>query len=468
METILIVDDTPAILSTLSGVLMDEGYDVQVAENGADAILAVQAHPPAIVLLDIWMPEMDGMDVLKILKAAHPDMVVMMMSGHGSIETAVRAIKLGAYDYIEKPVSLEKIVLLIRHALTEFRLQRENQTLKALLDKKYAMMGESPPMLHLREAILRAGPSQSRVLITGENGSGKELVARMIHGHSTRKAQPFFAVNCAAIPDSLMESELFGYERGAFTGAVRRKIGQFELAHGGTLFLDEIADMALSTQAKLLRVLQEQAFHRLGGSELVRTDARVIAASNKELSQEIKNGAFREDLYYRLSVIPLHVPPLRERRSDIPLLVDYFTQEIAREQGIRQKQMTPEAMAALSEYAWPGNIRELKNTMERLMIMTPATRIDRSDLPPFIPGRGRDGETKASPPLPTRLKEARQHFEKEWIVERLRETGWNVHQASEWMGLDRTHLYRKMKRLGIEAPPDSAKPFDPKEKGGHE
>jgi two-component system nitrogen regulation response regulator NtrX len=445
METILIVDDAPAILATLSGVLMDEGYDVQVAENGAEAIRLVQTHPPAIVILDIWMPEMDGLEVLRTLKCLFPEMIVIMMSGHGSIETAVRAIKLGAYDYLEKPVSLEKIVLMIRHALTEFRLQRENQTLKDQLGRKQVMIGDTPEMVCLLEDIQRAGPSQSRVLITGENGTGKELVARRIHECSSRRVQPFVAINCAALPEGLIESELFGYERGAFTGAQRRKIGQFEWAHGGTLFLDEVADMALSTQAKLLRVLEEQAFQRLGGNELIRTDVRVIAASNKNLPHEVENGRFREDLYYRLNVIPLHLPPLRERRADIPLLVSYFMGEIARDQGIQPKQVAPDAMAALSEYAWPGNIREIRNTMERLTIMTHGPRIAYSDLPPFI------APPQRTPP-PTQLKEARRHFEKGWIVERLKECEWNVQQASEAMGLDRTHLYRKMKALGIDPP----------------
>jgi len=453
MESILIVDDAPAILATLSGILMDEGYDVHVAENGADALRAVQVHLPAIVLLDIWMPEMDGLDALKKMKALQSDIIVVMMSGHGSIETAVRAIKLGAYDYVEKPISLEKIVLLIRHALTEFRLQRENQALKERLDRRNMMIGESPAMLRLREAIGLAGPSQSRVLIAGEHGVGKELVAREIHACSTRRGQPFLAINCAAIPENLMESELFGYEKGAFTGAQRRKIGQFELAQRGTLFLDEVADMSLSTQAKLLRVLQEQAFYRLGGGDVVRTDVRVIAASNKNLPQAVKAGLFREDLYYRLNVIPLSVPPLRERRSDIPLLIHYFTREITQEQGIRPKQITAEVVAALSQYGWPGNIRELKNTIERLMIMTPGTILTPSDLPSFIPQERGEGV----PPAPTHLREARQNFEKEWIIERLRESGWNVHRASEAMGLDRTHLHRKMKQLGIETAPEVEK-----------
>ncbi|MGB3942121.1 MAG: sigma-54 dependent transcriptional regulator, partial [Candidatus Manganitrophaceae bacterium] len=383
-ERILIVDDEPAILSTLSGILMDEGYVVSTAESGTAAIRNIQADPPLLVLLDIWMPEPDGIDTLKRLKPLFPDLVIIMMSGHGSIETAVKAIKLGAYDYIEKPISLEKVVLMVKHALTEFRLQQENRTLKRLVEKKTEMIGNGPAITHLREQIRMAGPSQSRVLISGENGTGKELVARAIHANSPRRNQPFLEINCAAIPDTLIESELFGHERGAFTGAQHLKKGHFELAEGGTFFLDEIGDMALATQSKVLRVLQEQAFYRVGGSEQVRVDVRVIAASNKNLPEEIKKGTFREDLYYRLNVIPLHVPPLRERTEDIPLLVEYFTKEVSEEQGIKSKRFSPEAMALLKEYQWPGNVRELKNIVERLMIMVPSQVILPLDLPEFL------------------------------------------------------------------------------------
>jgi len=454
-ETILIVDDEPSILSTLSGVLMDEGYSVVTAENGTAAIRQVQSQAPALILLDIWMPEPDGIETLKRLKMLFPELVVIMMSGHGSIETAVKAIKLGAYDYIEKPISLQKVILMVKHALTESRLQQENRTLKRLVEKKSEMIGASPAIVRLREQINMAGPAQSRVLISGENGTGKELVARAIHGHSSRRAQPFLEINCAAIPENLIESELFGYERGAFTGAQHQKKGQFELADGGTLFLDEIGDMALATQSKVLRVLQEQEFYRVGGSDRVKVDVRVIAASNKNLAEEIKKGTFREDLYYRLNVIPLHVPPLRERVEDIPLLLEHFTKEIAQEQGIKSKRFSPEAIAVLKRYHWPGNVRELKNIVERLMIMVPSPVILPQDLPEFI-AEGILPEENSFPPTergdPGSLKEARNVFEKKYILAKLQENNWNINQTAEALQIERTYLYRKMKFLGIEAP----------------
>src|SRR5581483_6059349 len=421
-DSILIVDDEPSILTTLGGILMDEGYDIRVAENGTEALRQVQSNPPLMMLLDIWMPEPDGIETLKKLRLLYPEIIIIMMSGHGSIETAVKAIKLGAYDYIEKPISLEKVVLMVKHALTEFRLRQENRTLKQLMEKKYEMIGASPAILHLQEQIKMAGPSQSRVLISGENGTGKELVARAIHRQSPRRNGPFLEINCAAIPENLIESELFGYEKGGFTGAQQQKKGQFELASGGTLFLDEIGDMALATQSKVLRVLQEQEFYRVGGSERVKVDVRVIAASNKDLVEEIKKGAFREDLYYRLNVIPLHVPPLRNRKEDIPLLLSHFIREVSEEQGIKPKVIHPEAAAILKQYAWPGNVRELKNIVERLMIMVPSPTIIPQDLPEFIQTRA----NRSAPPMPAALKEARKVFEKGHILAKLNENNWNI------------------------------------------
>lgn len=448
-ETILIVDDEPAILSTLSSVLTDEGYPVQTVGSGNDAIRLIQKHPPALVLLDIWMPGLDGIETLEKLVSLFPDLIVIMMSGHGSIETAVKAIKLGAYDYIEKPLSLEKITLMVKHALTEFRLQQENVSLKKLFQKKYTMVGESQAIQRLREQISMAGPSQSRVLISGENGVGKELVARAIHAESPRRERPFYEINCAAIPETLIESELFGHERGAFTGAQSQKKGQFELADRGTLFLDEIGDMALATQSKVLRALQEQEFYRVGGGERVKVDVRVIAASNKNIAEEIKKGAFREDLYYRLNVIPLRVPPLRERSDDIPLLINHFLGEVSREQGVKPKQVSSEAVAILKDYPWPGNVRELRNLIERLMIMVPSAMITPADLPEFL--------EESLPPLkfaeaPDSLRAARSLFEKEHILSRLKEHDWNVQQTAETLQIERTYLYRKMKFLGIEPP----------------
>ncbi|HZR46662.1 MAG TPA: sigma-54 dependent transcriptional regulator [Candidatus Manganitrophaceae bacterium] len=447
-DSILIVDDEPSILTTLGGILMDEGYDIRVAENGTEALRQVQSNPPLMMLLDIWMPEPDGIETLKKLRLLYPEIIIIMMSGHGSIETAVKAIKLGAYDYIEKPISLEKVVLMVKHALTEFRLRQENRTLKQLMEKKYEMIGASPAILQLQEQIKMAGPSQSRVLISGENGTGKELVARAIHRQSPRRNGPFLEINCAAIPENLIESELFGYEKGGFTGAQQQKKGQFELASGGTLFLDEIGDMALATQSKVLRVLQEQEFYRVGGSERVKVDVRVIAASNKDLVEEIKKGAFREDLYYRLNVIPLHVPPLRNRKEDIPLLLSHFIREVSEEQGIKSKVIHPEAAAILKQYAWPGNVRELKNIVERLMIMVPSPTIIPQDLPEFIQTRA----NRSAPPMPAALKEARNVFEKGHILAKLNENNWNIPQTAEALQIERTYLYRKMKFLGIEAP----------------
>jgi len=459
-ETILVVDDEPAILSTLSGILSDEGYEVQSTESGLEVIPMVQATPPALVLLDIWMPDPDGIETLQRLKTFLPNLIVIMMSGHGSIETAVKAIKLGAYDYIEKPLSLEKVVLMVKHALNEFHLREENRSLKQLVAKKYEMVGASRAILRLKEQIRMAAPSHSRVLISGENGTGKELVARTIHAESPRRNAPFLEVNCAAIPENLIESELFGYEKGAFTGASQRKKGQFELASSGTLFLDEIGDMSLHTQAKVLRALQEEAFMRVGGHERVHVDVRVIAASNKDLPTEIKAGRFRDDLYYRLNVIPLHAPPLRERKEDIPLLISYFVKQVAEEQGIRPKRLTSEAFDLLKQYPWPGNVRELKNLAERLLIMAPTPIITSHDIPDFIkatttqeqipPVTLDSGDGKSEFPNP--LKAARSAFEKSHILSALTQNEWNVPQTAEALQIERTHLYRKMKLLGIKAP----------------
>lgn len=450
-ETILIVDDEPAILSTLSGILSDEGYEVVTAESGLEVIPLVQANPPALVLLDIWMPEQDGIETLQQLKVLFPDLIAIMMSGHGSIETAVKAIKLGAYDYIEKPLSLEKVLLLVKHGLNEFRLREENRSLKKLVEKKYEMVGVSQAIIRLKEQIRVAAPTQSRVLISGENGTGKELVARLIHEKSQRKNGPFLEVNCAAIPENLIESELFGHERGAFTGAQQQVKGKFELASGGTLFLDEIADMSLTTQAKVLRVLQDLAFYRVGGSTRIVTDVRVIAASNKNLQDEIQANRFREDLYYRLNVIPLHAPPLRERIDDVPLLLAYFINEIAQEQGIRAKRVTPDAFNRLKLYHWPGNVRELKNITERLLIMSPTPMITSHDLPDFIEKQisSRESTTTRPKAVPPPLKEARRLFEREHILSLLETHKWNIPKAAEALQIERTHLYRKLKVLGI-------------------
>lgn len=448
-EKILIVDDEPGILTTLAGVLKDEGYRVETAGSGHDALRFLYRSIPSIVLLDIWMPGQDGLEILKRIKEQHPNLTVIMMSGHGSIETAVRALKLGAYDYIEKPISLEKVTLMVRHALREIRLESENVTLWAQVEQGFQIVGESPPIKKLREQIEMAGPSNGRVLISGENGTGKELVARAIHLRSSRRQQPFVEINCAAIPESLIESELFGYEKGAFTGANTLKRGRLEMADGGTLFLDEIGDMILSTQAKVLRALQEQAFNRVGGNEQIRVDVRVIAASNKNLFEEIKKGTFREDLFYRLNVIPLHVPPLRERREDIPLLFFYFMEELSREQGLKAKEVTSEGMEMLKHHHWPGNVRELKNIVERLMIMIHGQKIVGNDIPGVLEGVPSSPEGSLKPT--GSLREARNRFERHYILDRLQANQFNVQKTAEGLHIERTYLYRKLKYLGIES-----------------
>lgn len=450
-KTILIVDDETSILTTLAGILKDEGHRVATAQSGIEALKRVKDDPPSMVLLDIWMPGMDGIETLTRIKKENPDQLVVMMSGHGSIETAVKATKLGAYDYIEKPLSLDKVTLLVHHALYQQHLEAENLNLKRSIERRFVMVGESPPIRRLRELIKMAGASNSRVLISGENGTGKELVARAIHFHSSRSGQPFVEINCAAIPEPLIESELFGHERGAFTGAMAMKQGRFELANGATLFLDEIGDMGLPTQAKLLRVLQEQRFTRVGGTRVIEVDVRVIAASNKNLLEEIKRGAFREDLYYRLNVIPLHVPPLRERKEDIPLLVQHFLQQLSAEQGLKLKTVSDEGMLLLTRYDWPGNVRELRNLVERLVIMSPNSRITEDEVANSLADQiPVDALDRSNDSAPRSLREARADFERRLILQRLRENQWNISKTAEDLKIERTHLHRKIKLLGIQ------------------
>lgn len=454
-ENILIVDDEKSILTILSAVLIDEGYQVLTAAGGNDALRIIKRETPPIVLLDIWMSDMDGIETLRRIKALFPGVIVIMMSGHGSIETAVKATKLGAYDYIEKPLSLEKVVLIIRHALREKKLEEENKALRSRIERRFDLIGDSAALGRLKELIKTAGPTNSRVLISGENGTGKELVARRIHLYSPRVDRPFIEVNCAAIPETLIESELFGHEKGAFTGAVEMKRGKFELADGGTLFLDEIGDMSLATQAKVLRVLQEQRFNRVGGSKTIQVDVRVIGASNKNLADEIKKGNFREDLYYRLNVIPLHIPPLRERKDDIGLLVKNFLIELSEEQGLKEKSIADEAVEILKRYDWPGNVRELKNIIERLMIMVQDPVIKKEDILLFL-----DPSNAANPAPPgylysSSLREARSLFEKEYIMQKLKDNGWNISKTAEDLKVERSHLHRKIKYLGIEIKAES-------------
>lgn len=450
-DTICLVDDEPGILKTLSELLEDEGYQVTSAKSGMDALDVIRQDPPDLVFLDIWMPDLDGLEVLKRVRQQFPHMLVIVMSGHGSIETAVQATKLGAYDYLEKPLDSEKITILVRNALHQRKLEEENLNFRIQVERHLQLVGDSSVMNKLREQIAAAAPAHSRVLIFGENGTGKELVARSIHRQSMRHQRPFVEVNCAAIPETLIETELFGHERGAFTGAVAQKRGKFDSADGGTLFLDEIGDMSLATQAKLLRVLQEQQFTRVGGNKLIKVNVRVIAASNKDLRQEIEKGNFREDLYYRVNVLPIEVPPLRARREDIPTLTRHFLKIHAEEQGVKLKEITAGALNVLARHDWPGNIRELRNQVERLMIMVPTTSIDVADVLPFMPGSPAGSVTWVSPTEAyDSLRDARRAFERDYIAIRLRENGWNVSKTADDLKIERSHLHRKIKSLNVE------------------
>ncbi|MCA9470873.1 MAG: sigma-54 dependent transcriptional regulator [Nitrospirales bacterium] len=450
-ESICIVDDEPAILNTLSSILEDEGYQISVAKSGTEVLKFVRSDPPDLIILDIWMPELDGLETLKRLRQQHPALLVIMMSGHGSIETAIKATKLGAYDYLEKPLDLEKVTILVRNALHQRKLEEENLNLRIQVERRFELVGSSVSMSRLRELIEMAAPTNSRVLISGANGTGKELVARAIHLHSPRHSRPFVEVNCAAIPETLIESELFGHERGAFSGATSMKRGKFELADGGTLFLDEIGDMSMATQAKVLRVLQEQQFTRVGGTKLLNVQVRVIAASNKDLAEEIEKGTFREDLYYRLNVLPIMVPTLRERRNDIPELAQHFLRLHAEEQGLKFKELTKEAIEMLRQHDWPGNIRELRNLIERLLIMVPRPVIDAADVELFLQVRaGAANQSLTSGKDFSSLREARNAFERELIANKLRENNWNVSKTADDLKIERSHLHRKIKLLNVE------------------
>jgi two-component system nitrogen regulation response regulator NtrX len=447
MTRILVVDDEESIRRSLAGLLSDEGYETATAAEGDAALAALRDDDCELVLLDIAMPGRDGLCVLEEIRAQWPELPVVMMSGHGTIETAVRATRLGAFDFIEKPLSAEKLLLTIQHAVENRRLESENQRLRAQALRAHEILGGSEPIVRLKQQIAQAAPTNGWVLITGENGTGKELVARQIHVQSRRAAAPFVEVNCAAIPEELIESELFGHEKGAFTGAIARKRGKFELADSGTIFLDEIGDMSLKTQAKVLRVLQESKFERVGGTEPIEVDVRVIAATNKDLEKEIGGGSFREDLFYRLAVIPFQVPPLRERREDTPVLARAFVEELCAESGVRVKEIAPRAMELLQAYSWPGNVRELRNLMERLVLMTPGPRIQPEDLPETL----RLAAPREGDPAGT-LEEARRAFEREWLLGKLREHGWNVSRTAEAVGLARESLSRKIRALRIETP----------------
>jgi len=448
MSSILIVDDEPGVRTALGGVLRDEGFEVAAVESGEACLDRLAQEPFDVVVLDIWLPGMDGLATLDRMRERQIDSQVVIISGHGSVESAVRAIKRGAFDFVEKPLSLDKTVHVVRNALRQRYLEAENVALRAKVDAQYTMVGDSPVMVRLREQINVAAPSHGRVLILGENGTGKELVARNIHANSRRRTGPFIEVNCAAIPEDLIESELFGHVRGAFTGAVTDRRGKFELAHGGTIFLDEIGDMSLKTQAKVLRVLQEQVMEAVGGSTRIRVDARVLAATNKDLPSEIAAGRFREDLYFRLNVVPIVVPVLRERVEDIPRLADHFMALLAREYGRRPKVFEDGAMRALSVYPWPGNVRELHNVVERLMIMVPGDVIAASDVSFLSPAAlAPAANVPSGPALP--LHDARDRFERDYILRALASNDGNMSRTAESLGVERSNLYKKMRGFGI-------------------
>ena len=447
--TILIVDDEPGVRSSLSGVLRDEGYSVEAVSTGEACLDRVTRGPVDLILLDVWMPGMDGLATLAKLRERQVDTQVVLISGHGSIESAVKAIKLGAFDFVEKPLSLDKTLLVVRNALRQRVLEDENRVLRARVDRARTMVGEGAAMRQLREQVAMAAPSNGRVLIYGENGTGKELVARTLHSLSRRRSGPFVEVNCAAIPEELIESELFGHVRGAFTGAVADRRGKFEMADGGTIFLDEIADMSLKTQAKVLRVLQEQTMEQVGGTARIKVDARVLAATNKDLQMEIRAGNFREDLYFRLNVLPVFVPPLRERHEDIPLLGEHFMAEFAREYGRRPKSLGQGVLAMLQRYSWPGNVRELRNVIERLVIMVPGESITADDLGFLGNGAAPLSDTGTVVAGRLTLHEARERFERELILRTLAEQQGNMSRTAEVLGVERSNLYRKMRGFGI-------------------
>jgi two-component system nitrogen regulation response regulator NtrX len=444
---ILIVDDEPDIRQSLCGVLEDEGYTAHAVESGEACLEELSRQPCELVLLDVWLPGMDGMEALARIQeipfTERP--VVVMISGHGNIETAVKATKLGAFDFLEKPLTIQKISVLAKNALEHRRLQLENSRLREGTESRYRIIGESVPMKALRHELALMAGTNGRVLIYGESGTGKELVAHALHALSPRAPEPFVEVNCAAIPEELIESELFGHVKGSFTSAHETKIGKFQKANGGTIFLDEVGDMSLRTQAKVLRALDEQRFEPVGAADSVQVDVRVVAATNKNLDEEIERGNFREDLFYRLNVIPFHVPPLRDRREDIPLLADFFLREFTTAYGRKPKELTPEAYELLQDYHWPGNVRELRNLIERIVILNPQVRVDARHIPLNVTRRPADRPMDRF----GSLQEVREAVEREYILKKLEEANGNVTRTAELLGLERSNLYRKMKTLGI-------------------
>ncbi len=449
-ETILVVDDEESICKSLKAILSDEGYQVLVAGSGEEAVKIVEEEMPQLVLLDVWLPGMDGLETLKAFKKINPQALVIIMSGHGTIETAVKATKLGAFDFIEKPLSLDKIIILVNNAINLVHLKEENVLLKQKVSHQYELTGQSQVINELKEMISIVAPTNAWILIMGENGTGKELVARSIHHLSWRSHKDIVEVNCAAIPEELIESELFGHEKGAFTGATEKKRGKFDLAHEGTIFLDEVADMSLKAQAKILRILQEKKFERVGGNKLIDMDVRVLAATNKDLEEEMKAGRFRQDLYYRLHVIPLVVPPLRERKEDIKPLAERFFLDFAIKEGQTPKVLADDALALLMKHDWPGNVRELKNIIERLIILTPSNEITAKDIPLLSAKIDSTASVEDSVAVAAdSLKDAKMDFERKFIIKKLEENEGNISKTAEAIGLERSNLHKKIKSLKV-------------------
>ena len=447
MNSILVVDDEADIRKSLRGVLEDEGYKVSVAESGEACLDTLKVRSFDVILLDIWLPGIDGLGTLEKIKEHDDPPEIIIISGHGTIETAVRATKLGAFDFLEKPLSLDRTLILIKNALQARKLRGENREFRKQLESKSVIVGESVPTKALRQQIGLMAPTNGRVLIYGESGTGKELVAHAIHNQSLRRESLFTEVNCAAIPEDFIEAELFGFRNSAGPGGSLEKAGTFERADGGTLFLDEVGDMSLKTQSKVLRTLDEQRFAPVGAEEPITVDVRVIASTNKNLEEEIASGNFREDLFYRLNVIPFYVPPLRERLEDVPLLVKHFLKEFSSRYSRRTREISDEALDILMSYAWPGNVRELRNVIERLVIMNPTvTKLERKHLPPLV---FREGSRRSATPEFSSLQQARAAYERDYILKKLEESKGNISRAAEVLGLERSHLYRKMKALGI-------------------
>ena len=451
MSSILVIDDEQSICDVLSGILEDEGYDVSVALDGIEGCHKLAEKDFDLVFLDVWLPKKGGMEVLEEIKEKYPNIEVIIISGHGNIDLAVKEVKLGAFDFLEKPLSLDKIVTVVRNALTIEDLKKENKQLKDTIFLDDEMIGSGDAMMRVRELIDQSATSDSRILITGENGTGKELVARSIHQKSGRSDKPFIELNCAAIPDTLIESELFGHEKGAFTNAISRKKGKFEIAHTGTLFLDEIADMSLSAQAKVLRVIQELKFERIGSESSIEVDVRVLAATNKDIAELIRKKQFREDLYFRLNVIPIHLPPLRERKDDIELLVHYFLDKYGpQKQKEGRKEISRDGIARLKEYSWPGNIRELKNFIERITIMSEEQLISSDEVERFLgEKRVNDQENSLNEYSDMKLNDAKDLFEKQFLEQKLKENNFVISKTAECLGIYPSNLHGKIKKLGI-------------------